>query len=134
MVQVRPDVPPAPVDGQGPSTIDQAAGEGASLGKHEELSPRGCTCGPAHLRLTSDQGQIVKPRGGCVNKCDYCAKLQAVENCEMLVMDALEGDAPQLVAILGTRTATVDMDEFAQGRKEVVRAVRRHWPDAQYAY
>ncbi|HLY51364.1 MAG TPA: hypothetical protein VKR21_19390 [Solirubrobacteraceae bacterium] len=77
---------------------------------------------------------MVKPRGGCVNLCDYCAKLQAVENCEMLVLDALEGDAPQLIAILGTRTATLDMEAFANARREVVRAVRRRWPDAEYAY
>jgi hypothetical protein len=52
----------------------------------------------------------------------------------MLVMDALEGGAPQLIAILGTRTATVDMAVFKRGRQEVTRAVRKRWPAAEYAY
>jgi hypothetical protein len=69
-----------------------------------------------------------------VNRCDYCATLAAVENCEMLVLDALEGDAPQLVAILTTRTATLDMTAFARGREYVVEAVRERWPGAQYVY
>ena len=69
-----------------------------------------------------------------VNRCDYCAKLAAVENCEMLVMDALDGHAPGLLAILTTRTATLDMAAFATARAELVRAVRRRWPAAEYAY
>ena len=107
------------------------------LGKHEELStpsPERCICGPRVLRLRADDGELIRVRGGCVNRCEYCAKLAAVENCEMLVLDALEGDAPQLVAILGTRTPTVDMAAFARAREKVIRAVRRRWPDAQYAY
>jgi len=119
MVQVREDVAAAPAEG--------------ALGKHEDFPTR-CTCGPRFLRLRSNHGELVQPRGGSVNQCEYCARLAAVENCEMLVLDALEGDAPQLVTILGTRTPTVDMDVFARGRQEVVRAVRRRWPDAQYAY
>lgn len=53
----------------------------------------------------------------------------------MLVNDALEGgNAPRLIAILGTRTATVDMTAFKRGRQEVTRAVRKRWPAAEYAY
>jgi hypothetical protein len=52
----------------------------------------------------------------------------------MLVVDALEGNAPQLVAILGTRTATLDMGAFKLARKKMVEAVRRRWPEAEYAY
>jgi hypothetical protein len=52
----------------------------------------------------------------------------------MVVLDALNGDAPQVIAILGTRTATLDMAAFARGREYVVRAVRRRWPKAEYAY
>ena len=107
------------------------------LGKHEELSdpsPQKCVCGPRFLRLRADDGELIRPRGRRVNQCDYCAKLAAVENCEMLVLDALDGDAPQLVAILGTRTPTVDMAVFARAREQVIRAVRHRWPEAQYAY
>lgn len=52
----------------------------------------------------------------------------------MLVLDALAGDAPQLVCILGTRTPTLDMDAFAEGRRRVAQEVRRRWPGAEYAY
>lgn len=52
----------------------------------------------------------------------------------MLVLDALEGDAPQLLAILTTRTATLDMAQFKRGRQEVTRQVRKRWPGAEYAY
>jgi hypothetical protein len=126
------DPTPSELPGEDGRYPDQAA-ERLPLGKHEELGTR-CTCGPVHLRLRSDQGELVKPRGGCVNQCDYCAKLAAVENCEMVVSDALEGDAPQLVAILGTRTSTLDMTAFKRGRQEVTRAVRKRWPDAEYVY
>ncbi len=108
-----------------------APDSGAGLGKHEELPTKSsdrCTCGPAHLRLRSEHGELVQPRGKCVNKCSYCAKLAAVENCEMLVADALDGDAPTLIMILGTRTATLNMTEFEAGRQSVVRKLRRRWP------
>jgi hypothetical protein len=110
--------------------------EAAPLGKHEELAtsePRSCTCGPAKLRLRSDQGELVRPRGGSVNRCDYCAKLAAIENGEMLALDALGGDAPTMLAILGTRTATLDMAAFRRGRDMLVRALRGSWPAFEYA-
>jgi hypothetical protein len=68
-----------------------------------------------------------------VNRCDYCAKLAAIENGEMLILDALGGDAPTLLAIVGTRTATLDMGAFRRGRDELVRAMRRRWPAFEYA-
>jgi hypothetical protein len=111
------------------------------LGKHEELpikerqrASESCTCGPAHLRLRSEHGELVKVRGKCVNKCSYCAKLAAVENCEMLMADALDGDRPTLIMILGTRTATLNMREFEAGRQAVVQKLRRRWPAFEYAY
>jgi hypothetical protein len=114
-----------------------APDSGAALGKHEELglkSSERCSCGPAHLRLRSEHGELVKPRGKCVNKCSYCAKLAAVENCEMLVADALDGDAPTLIMILGTRTATLSMSEFRAARRMLVQKLRRRWPAVEYAY
>lgn len=118
---------------RGPVT---ASGEGA-LGKHEELPalPGGyCTCGPKHLRLRSNHGELVEVRGGCVNQCDYCAKLAAVENCEMLCLDAEQGNAPRVLTILSTRTATLDMEVFSAGRESMVRGVKRRFPQAEYAY
>jgi hypothetical protein len=111
---------------------DSAPG-GACLDLHEELPTPRCVCGPEHLRLRSEHGELVKPRGGAVNHCDYCAKLQAVENSEMLALDALAGDAPRLWTVLTTRTVTTDMARFYAARWKVTRAVRRRWPDAEYA-
>jgi hypothetical protein len=82
--------------------------------------------------LRSDHGELVAPRGGSVNRCDYCAKLAAVENCEMLALDAMEGDAPEVLIVLGTRTATVEMAVFYLGLKKVRLALRRRWPHAEY--
>lgn len=111
-----------------------------ALGKHEGLSASErqrakteCSCGPEHLRLRSEHGELVKPRGKAVNRCDYCAKLAAVENCEMLSLDAMEGDPPNGLFVLGTRTATVDMAGFYRGLSESKRALKRRWPAFEYA-
>lgn len=115
-------------------------GGAAALGKHEGLShpesesaPKRCTCGPEHLRLRSEHGELVQPRGKSVNRCDYCAKLAAVENCEMLSLDAMNGDPPTVLLVLGTRTATVNMAGFYDGLRLVKRALKRRWPAAEYA-
>lgn len=116
-----------------------AAPPQAGLDLHEELStldPQNgrleCTCRP-NLRLRSEHGELVHPRGKLVNSCDYCAKLQAVENAEMLALDALEGDPPQLWAVLTTRTATIDMAPFYRALEYVKRGLRKRWPDAEYS-
>lgn len=119
-----------------------SAGGGAAgaLGKHEGLwhpgpaeAPKAvCSCGPKHLRLRSEHGELVQPRGKAVNRCDYCAKLAAVENCEMLSLDAMLGDPPTVLLVLGTRTATVDMSGFYKGLKLAKRALKRRWPAAEY--
>jgi hypothetical protein len=94
-----------------------------------------CTCAPVHLWLCSDRGELVKPYGGCTNRCDYCAGLVAKENAEMLTEDARSGGrAPGIVVVLTTREATEDMAQFARPRQYVARAVRRRWPGADYAY
>jgi hypothetical protein len=121
--------PAAPVAG-----LQTAAGD-ASLGSYEELGTRrGCTCRPEGLRLRSDQGELVHPRGGCVNKCEHCAMRAGYENLEMLVQDAMQGDAPTALLVTNTRTATLDMDAFREARRQLVRACRHRWPAFQYAY
>jgi hypothetical protein len=75
----------------------------------------------------------VKPRGGSVNRCDYCARLAAVENCEMLALDAMEGDPAAVLLVLGTRTATIEMDGFYAGLKQVKKALKRRWGAVEYA-
>ena len=53
----------------------------------------------------------------------------------MLGADALEHPdrAPEVWAVLTTRTATLDQAPFYAARKQVLRALRRRWPDAGYA-
>ncbi len=121
------------------ASFDPAAPQ-ALLGLHEELwtptaeRPRtACVCGPEFLRLRSEHGELVAPRGGSVNRCGYCATLAAVENCEMLALDAMEGDAPEVLLVLGTRTATVEMERFYQGHRKVKKALKRRWPNVRYA-
>jgi hypothetical protein len=121
------------------SSADPAAPQ-APLGLHEELcdfererAKNECVCGPEFLRLRSEHGELVRPRGGSVNVCAYCATLAAVENCEMLALDAMAGDPPTALLVLGTRTATVDMAGFYRGLAQVMRAIRRQWPAAEYA-
>jgi len=120
----------------------EAGAAGAGLDLHEELShppaaaiALACTCRPEHLRLRSEHGELVQPRGRCVNRCDYCARLAAVENCEMLALDAMEGDAATVLLVLTTRTVTVEMAQFSRGLELVKRALRRkgRWPAAEYA-
>lgn len=92
-----------------------------------------CVCGPAHLKLRSEYGELVTPRGKAVNRCDYCARLAAVENCEMLALDAMQGDPPTGLIVLGTRTATVDMARFYDGLRATKRVLKRRWPLFEYA-
>lgn len=150
-----------------------SSGAAGALGLHEELSTGGvgaelrdglrtaalrCTCGPEHLRLRSEHGELVKPRGGCVNRCEYCAQMAALENSEMLGLDAAStGVVPGVLMVLGTRqpfpampgvcecddldgavcercaTSRAMMAPYSLGLQLVTRTLRRYWPDAQYA-
>jgi hypothetical protein len=59
--------------------------------------------------------------------------MSAVENCEMLVLDARRsGLVPEVWCVLTTRTPTLDLKPFVRGRKQVMRALRRRWPDCEY--
>jgi len=114
-----------------------------ALGSHEGLShpdrlrdPRsGCPRWPEGLWLLSDQGVVVPGRCKSTNLCTYCAVQAAHENARMLSIDAEDhlDQCPQLVAIVGTRTATEDPRPFYEGRRLVIRALRRRWPAAEYA-
>lgn len=78
-------------------------------------------------------GEVVRGRCRATNLCAYCARLAAVENAEVLALDALAGSAPQLWAVLTTRSTDPDPARFYDSRRLVMRALRRRWPDAEYA-
>lgn len=114
----------------------------ASLGLNEELWENrsfddnrtgGCLRWPEHLWLVSTHGELVPGRCRSTNQCEYCAKLAAIENAEMLTLDACEGDAPELWAVLGTSEVTVDMALFYAARKEVFRRLRDQFGRVEYA-
>ena len=76
------------------------------------------------MRLLSSWGELVKGRCRAANRCDYCARLAAVENAEMLALDALDGQARAVWCLLTTRTATIDTARFYKSREVVMRAIR----------
>jgi hypothetical protein len=117
-----------------------AAGAAGALDLHKGISDpvgancTGCKRWPEHQRLLNHRtGEVVRGRCRATNLCDYCAKLAAVENAELLALDAIEY-APQLWVVLTTRTATADAKRFYRSREQVWKAVRRRWPAAEYAF
>lgn len=111
-----------------------------ALDLHEGIShprpieePGGCPRWPEHLRLRSSHGELVRGRCRSTNLCAYCAKLGAVENAELLALDALAGSAPEVWIVLTTREPVSDPKPFYRSREVVLRAIRRRWPDAEYA-
>jgi len=74
------------------------------------------------------QGRCSSP-----NKCDYCATLAAVENAEVLQLDAMTNEPPTIVAVLTTRSTSIDPSDFWLSREKLVKALRRRWPRCQYA-
>lgn len=86
------------------------------------------------MRLRSSQGEVVRGRCRATNQCAYCARLAAVENSELLALDAVaSGSAPSVWTVLTTRTATDDPRPFYRARELVLRALRRRWPACEYA-
>jgi hypothetical protein len=67
------------------------------------------------------------------NLCDYCARLAAVENAEVLAQDALSNSAPALWTVLTTRSTVGQMSAYKVARMAVRRAVRREWDHAEAA-
>jgi hypothetical protein len=114
-----------------------AIASGGPLDLHEEISDPGpsggCSRWPEHLRLRASTGVVVRGRCGASNLCEYCAKLAAVENSEVLQIDAMIGRPPEVWATLGTRTPEVRSTPFYRAREQVIRALKRRWPAVEYA-
>lgn len=129
MVQVRPDAiaaAPAALDLHEGLCAEPAPAEIPGLdGRYSDPRRGGCARWPSHLWLVSSHGERVPGRCKATNQCDYCAKLAAIENTEMLALDAMEGDAPQVWCVLTTSIATLDMSIFYDARRQLVRELRR---------
>jgi hypothetical protein len=83
------------------------------------------------MRLVGSDGTVRRGRCRATNLCSYCAKLQAVENAEMLALDAVEHFAPEVWACVTTRSGDPRPSSFYLARKAVRKALRRRWPDCQ---
>lgn len=106
------------------------------LDLHEGIShPRdtsGCKRWPEHLRLLNHStGELVRGRCRATNRCDYCARLFAVETSELLMLDACE-DSPALYAVLTARELLTRRDTYDHLRT-LRRAAQRRWPNARWA-
>ena len=113
---------------------DGAAGP-AALGLHEESSdPGGCKRFPENLRLLNETtGELVRGRCASPNKCEHCAHLAMMEHAEVLGIDAMTTGGPTIVAVLGTRSTSRKPSDFYEDRRQLVRGLKRRWPNVQYA-
>lgn len=111
---------------------------GAVLGLNEELSAKelfedyrtGCPRWPQGKLLRWQSGGetgFIEGNCGAVNKCAYCAIQTAFVNSMMLRLEAELGTAPDVLSILGTRTATFETKPFYEARRNVVREMRRRY-------
>jgi len=111
-----------------------APGTGALVlqeGIGDKSTPTGCPRWPEWLRLQSTLGDLVPGRCRATNLCLYCARLGAVENSELLALDAMHGVAPAVWMVLGTGTDELDPAVFYAARKHLVKALRRAFPGRQ---
>lgn len=111
--------------------------ENAALDLHKGItdpgSLGGCKRWPDGLLLESTLGHLVKGRCRATNLCDYCARLAAIENTEVLALDALHGIAPRIWAVLTTRRADLDPASFYRSREQLAKALRRRWPSLEWS-
>lgn len=117
-----------------------------ALGKHEGIARNrpfadaaepvgGCPRWPEGMWLLAQQtGELVRGRCKATNQCDYCAKLGALENTEVLRLDATLGRKPTVLLVLGSRSTDLNPAAFRQTRQQLVSALRREWPGLEFAW
>jgi hypothetical protein len=124
----------APVGGD----LGHPAGPGLDLHKeNSDPRPQGpsewaCERWPEDLRLRAGT-LLVKGRCKSSNLCPYCARMAAVENAELLALDAMHGTAPALWAVLTTPKTNPEQRAYYEARRQVFRGLKRRWPDVQLA-
>jgi hypothetical protein len=108
--------------------------EGISDPRPGEPTDWACERWPDDLRLRSTLGALVKGRCKSTNLCPYCAKLAAIENAEVLALDAMNGVAPAVWAVLTTPSTKPEARHYYESRRQVQKALRRRWPDLEVAW
>lgn len=114
-----------------------AAAPGPLSASNEELSASGpqsgCSRWPKRHWLLAASGYLVRGRCGSSNLCEYCLMQELHVIRRALSLDAIETERPEVVAVFGTRTPTLDPAPFYRARSEAMRALKREFPDARYA-
>ena len=118
-----------------PEVVERPAAT-AALDLHEGIAdPARLGCGrwPEALRLVNHTtGELVRGRCRATRKCHYCGRLGAVENAEMVALDAME-NAPTAFVVLTTVDPFVTREQLRRDLEQSWRSVRRRFPDAEYA-
>jgi hypothetical protein len=122
------------------ATIDRptVVAEGAPLDLHEEIagkaSQKHCGRWPKRLSLISNFGEIVQGRCRSPNLCDYCSRLAAVENAELLSLDAMHGVAPTTFLVLTQPSADREPRSYYESRNQLQRVLRSQLPGYEAAW
>jgi hypothetical protein len=116
----------------------RSAAEAEPLDLHEEICaearPKRCSRWPRRLALISNLGQIVAGRCGSPNLCEYCARLAAVLNAELLALDAMHGVAPTSYVVLTQPSSDPAPRAYYESRRQVQRTLRREIDGYQAAW
>src|SRR5579862_2262967 len=93
-----------------------------------------CNCTSATLRLLNvETGQLVPVANRARNRCPLHAWLACLEDAEMLILDHLEGETPEVTSCFTSRLSRQDLSAFYRAREDVVRALKRNgFPAARY--
>jgi len=123
------------------STAAEGVAAGGALDLHKGIgTPRawedpvrlGCARWPEDLRLLNKTtGELVRGRCRATNRCDYCARLFAVETSEMLLLDAME-NAPTLYVVLTAREH-LDIKACKRHLSQLRKALKKRWPGIEWA-
>lgn len=101
---------------------------GRRLDLHEEscaeAPPRTCERWPKRLSLISSAGEIVRGRCSSPNLCEYCARLAAVLNAELLSLDALHGVSPSSYLVLTTASTDPEPRAYYESKRQLQRRLR----------
>ncbi len=91
-----------------------------------------CERPSARLAWLVEGGRLVPVRCGSPNKCAYCAFLAAVENAVVVALDGERHGPPGVGMTLTTVDPQHDPGRFRRDVEQVIKAVRRIEPAAQY--
>lgn len=103
----------------------------------EEITHPGpvTACGrwPEAHRLVADDGTRTRGLCGATNLCGWCSRVVALENAEVLSLDAVKGDAPTLLLVLTTRKHGPEgLRASVRSREVVARSLERRWPTVRW--